>query len=502
VGAATKPAAGCGAKGAPHPASFLADLAARLAGAPAIEPAPLADLFNLAMAAGDLHGPVLNVLQAELLRRTLAHARASTRFYAAHPSFAGWTPPEPGLPPRLDDLPIISRQTVADRFPDFLARDVQLRSVCHTSGTTGRPLEIYKSFQEVQFIGAFFSRLFDPLLRQLPRRPLTLSFPTPHHGVPLPVPGPGIAFVSGVTDDTLIQDALRVLRTEYDVPGHDRRISVLGGMGFQILFFTSWLLEQGVDPRGFGIAAVNVAGGFMPAHWRRFLEGAWGARVQDRFSLTESAAGASLCARCGCFHPDPHLIAEAVDHDSGQPLQAGIGRLVLTNLHPFVQMQPLLRYDTGDLVELRGCPLSARPVFRFLGRARNAASRVEGGRRRWLVFSAELHEVLATLPDLNLYEWFSNVRVARDRTVGSLPVMSLAAEPAEDGRLRLRLSAELRYAPHCHPARLDELRRQILAHLAVVPGTTLAEDLSSGAVAFETRFLPPGGLRDPYVIKV
>lgn len=496
------PEAGAEASLASPPASFLADLAGRLAGAPTVEPEPLADLFNLAMSAGDLHGPVLNVLQAELLRRTLAHARGNTRFYAAEPAYAAWAPPPPGAPPRLDGLPTISRQMVADHLQDFLARDVQLRSVCHTSGTTGRPLEIYKSFQEVRFIQAFFSRLFDPMLRQLPRRPLTLSFPTPHHGVAVPVPGPGIAFVGGVTDDTLIQDALRVLRTEYDVPGHDRRISVIGGMGFQVLFFTSWLLEQGLDPRELGIAAVNVAGGFMPAHWRRFLERAWGARVQDRFSLTESAAGASLCARCGCFHPDPHLIAEAVDHDGGHPVTTGVGRLVLTNLHPFAQMQPLIRYETGDLVEMRACALSPRPVFRFLGRARNAVSRVGKGPRRWLVFSAELHEVLATLPDLNLYEWFSNVRVARDRTVGSLPVMSLAAAPAEDGRLCLRLSAELRYAPHCHPARLEELRRLILGHLAAVPGTTLAEDLSSGAVAFETCFLPPGGLRDPYVIKV
>ena len=482
-------------------ARFLSELDNRLAAEPVVDAGALAELFNLAAGAGPLQGPLTAVLQGFLLRRTLAHARAHTRYYGSRAEYDCALTTELGVWTSLADLPTINRQTVVRHFAEFIADDVHLRSVCHTSGTTGQPLEVYKSFEEVYFIGEFFSRMFAEALRQLPLLPLTLSFPTAHHGVPIPIPGPGIGFASGVTDDTLIRDAVRVLETEYHVAGHEPRISILSGMAFQVLFFTSYLLEQQIEPKKFGLKAVNIAGGFVPAHWRRFLERSWDAPVNDRFSLTESAAGASRCRTCQWFMPDPHQVMEVLDCDTGRVLDEGIGRLIVTNLHPFVQMQPLIRYETGDVVECRRCFCSPLQKIRFLGREKNSISRMRSGERRWLVFSAELHEVLATIPDLRIYDWFSNVRVARDRTVGSLPIMSLKTEPAE-GRLRIVLSAELKYAPHCYPDRLAELTAMIRRHLESVEGTTFAEDLASGEVEFDCRFVPPEALTDPYVIKV
>lgn len=146
--------------------------------------------------------------------------------------------------------------------------------------------------------------------------------------------------------------------------------------------------------------------------------------------------------------------------------------------------------------------VSREPVIRFLGRSSNAISHVVRGSRRWLIFSSELHEVLATLPDLNVYDWFSNVRAVRDRTVGSLPIMSARASNSGQGPLEIVFSAELRYAPHCYPERLNELQQRILNHLIAVQGSSLREDLATGAASFEFRFLPPSALKDAYVIKV
>jgi phenylacetate-coenzyme A ligase PaaK-like adenylate-forming protein len=426
----------------------------------------LADLFNLAMSAGDLRGPLILVLQSFLLRRTLLHAKTYARYYGSRSIYRDAI--ESALESPLHACPTINRQTVAENFSEFLASDVVPRSVCHTSGTTGQPLEVYKSYEEVDFVYKFYSRLFSPVLAAMASRPLTVSFPTPHHGVPVPMPSPGFAFISGVMDDTLIQDAVRVLKQKYEIPGHDSRISILSGMAFQVLFFTSYLLEQKIDPSDFRLNAVNIAGGFVPTHWRRFLKRNWNAQINDRFSLTESLAGASRCQECEWFKPDPHLIAETVDVDTGQPVQQGIGRLVITDLYPFVQMQPLIRYETGDLVESRVCSCWPLPVLRFLGREKNAISSKRGGeRRRWLIFSSELYEFLATLPDLRVYDWFSNVRVARDRTVGSLPLVSVKSTLSQDGKIKITLSAELKYAPHCYPERVADLRNQILHHLAV-----------------------------------
>jgi phenylacetate-coenzyme A ligase PaaK-like adenylate-forming protein len=479
------------------------ELARRLTRVEEIEPMPLADLFQMTFSTGPLGARIFAVLQRFLLTRTLKHAASHTSYYRTAGDYAGASTllEAAGSLTPFRGLPTIDRKAVVENFNGFLADDVQLRSVCHTSGTTGQPLEIYKSFEEVTFLNRFFARLFAPAFASS-TRPLTLSFPTPHHGVPIPMPSPGISFAGGVTDDTLIRDAVRVLEARYVVPGHQDRISILSGMAFQILFFTSFLLEQGIDPHAFGLSSVNVAGGFVPRHWREFLERAWGCQVNDRFSMTETVGGASRCSTCGWFRPDPQVFFELVDFDTRQHIREGIGRLVVTNLYPFVQMVPLIRYETGDLACCRSCECSPTPVFCFLGRAENGISRKVGSRRQWLIFSAALHEVLATIPDLNVYEWFSNVRMVKDRRIGSLPIVSLKSEYSGNQKLNIVLAAELRYAPKCYPGRTREIAEAIRKHLEHVDGAEFADALQSGEVTFDVSFLPPGGLKDPYVIKI
>lgn len=479
---------------------FVEEFLRRLEAAEAVEPGPLAEMFRMGFAPTSKGAAVLGGLQTFLARLTLAHARAQSLYYRSRPSYDAGIGKNADHTPDLSALPTIDRTEVKRHFAEFVAENVKLRSVCHTSGTTGSPLEIYKSHEEIAFLGQFFTTLFKPAYRTLGKT-LSLSFPTPHHGVPIPMPTPSIPFVGGVTDDTLIKDAARVLSTSYLVDGEARRISQLQGMAFQVLFFTNYLMEQGTEPSSFGIELINIAGGFVPAHWRTFLAQAWNCTVNDRFSLTETVGGATRCHQCGAFRPDPQLLFEALDIETGRPLEAGIGKLCVTNLYPFAQMMPLIRYETGDLARRRLCCTGVQ-AFDFLGRLQNCASLGSGRERRWLIFSSELHEVLATLPDLNVYQWFSNVRAARDRTVGSLPITALKQSAGADGRLDLALNAELRYSPHTFPARADEVRRCIVDHLVAVEDTELAAALADGSATFSVNFLPPQGLEDDYVIKI
>ncbi|PIG92854.1 CoF synthetase [Gloeocapsopsis sp. IPPAS B-1203] len=480
--------------------AFSDEIVSRLKDVDDIDPVSLAQLFSMSFGKNAYSRALFSALQTALLWRTVEHAQRHTIYYKRE-VYAAWQESSQTKRTSLDGLPTIDRATITSHFPEFIANDVHLRSVCHTSGTTGQPLEIYKSFEEVNFIGRFFTELFQPAFT-VPSRPLTLSFPTPHHGVPVPMPSPGISFVSGVTDDTLIRDALRVLSTEYHVVNHDRRISILSGMAFQVLFFTSFLLEQQIDPKSFQLRLINVAGGFVPLHWRRFLGDAWGCIVNDRFSLTETVGGASRCHTCQWFKPDPHVFFEVIEVDSEEPVDEGIGRLVVTNLYPFAQMMPLIRYVTGDIVRCRTCHCTPSPVFQFLGRARNSISSGSGKNRRWFIFSAELHEVLAGIPDLNVYEWFSNVREVKDRTVGSLPIVALKSSENSNGQLEILLSVELKYAPHCYPERLREIEKLIVEYLKNVEGSEFGAAYDSGEMTFTVQFLPPGGLKDSYIIKI
>ena len=275
---------------AAHPSTenFSRAFSRRLSELERIEPVPLADLFSLVNGDEPVLGELRNVLHASLLDRTIAHARQHTIFYASDPAYAEWTPRTDGRPSPLDGLPIVDRPLMASRLRDFLADDVHLRSICHTSGTTGLPLDVYKSFEEIAFINAFYTRLFEPFARLLTSRPLVLSFPNVHHGVPVPMPGIGLTFVGGVTEDGLIEDAIRILDTRYDIEGHDHKISIVSGLDHHLMLFTAALLDRGIEPRRFELNAINITGGFISTHWLRFLEDTWNCVVNDRFTLTES----------------------------------------------------------------------------------------------------------------------------------------------------------------------------------------------------------------------
>jgi phenylacetate-coenzyme A ligase PaaK-like adenylate-forming protein len=464
-----------------------------------IEPRPLAELFGLVNGDDETSSALRNVLQEFLLQRTIDHARRHTRFYGSDPRYRDWRGLRNGAAPDLQTLPVLERHELAARLPDFLADDVVLRSICHTSGTTDTPLDIYKSVEEIGFIHEFFSHLFDPVRKSLPSLPLVLTFPNFHHGVAVPMPGIGMTFVGGVTDDTLIRDARRQIETTYQIAGHDRCISMISGLHHYLLLFTSYLLEKGCDPRRYGMLAINVTGGFVPPHWLRFLERAWQCRVNDRFTLTEVIGGASRLPGMGVFALDPQIIGEALDCDTGRPVTAGVGMLALTNLYPFVQMQPLIRYKTGDLV--RRVPHPGGFRFQFLGKTKNCVFWNRAGRREWLIFSASLVEILADFPDVNVYDWFSNLRSVSDRTLGSYPIMSVERVQHGD-RLNIRITVELRYAPHCRGERVTELSRIILARLREVPDTGLAAGLACEAVALDIAFVGPGALSATPLIKV
>ncbi|MBK1666085.1 CoF synthetase [Rhodospirillum rubrum] len=481
--------------------SFSTELDHRLAAGAPLPAADLAELFRLAESPTPEADTLRHGLQKHLLARTLEHARTNTAFYRRDPAYHHWRPQGTGGAPCLDGLPAIDRAQVVAHHGEILATDVTLRSICHTSGTTGTPLDVYKSFEECRFIADYFNAMFEPLRRLLPSLPLSLSFPNNYHGVPLPMPGLGMGFVGGVTDDTLILDARRLIDTPYALPGHDSRIRFLSGLGHHVLLFTSWLQECGVDPATYGFGAVTVTGGYLAPHWMGFLRESWKCPINNRFTLTETVGGASRLYDRDRFVVDPFLIMEALAIDDDTAIASGVGRLAITNLHPFVQMQPLIRYLTGDLVRWITPPLG-RPRFDFLGKQKNCLRDPFATPPSWLVFSAVLNDILSDIPDINVYDWFSNVRVVHDRSVGSLPLIAVSSQTDEDGGLAIVLDIELRYAPATRRARLAEIERTIVERLRATPDTTLAQRLDEGRVRLRIDYKAPGQLRSPIVIKI
>jgi phenylacetate-CoA ligase len=96
-------------------------------------------------------------------------------------------------------------------------------------------------------------------------------------------------------------------------------------------------------------------------------------RILDTYGTVETGIIAGLCATCGRYHPaDRHLFLEVLD-EAGRPVgPGGIGRVVVTPLYNFAM--PLIRYETGDFVELAAngdCIRSSVAIRRIVGRERN-----------------------------------------------------------------------------------------------------------------------------------
>ncbi|WP_017557228.1 phenylacetate--CoA ligase family protein [Nocardiopsis baichengensis] len=470
----------------------------RLAHMEDVDPGGLARLFSLASLEGEVPARFLDALHAALAHRTIAHARAHVPWYREHPEYASWSLPQGRLGSAselLRGLPVLYRAVVAASPARFVADDVLLGALGHTSGSTGTPLPVRRSVEESDFLAAYFERLTAPLAHDGPR-PISLNLPNAYHGTPLRLPAPGLSLSSGVTDDLLLGETVRALTTRYDLPGFRTRVEFLSGLVNHVLLLTGHLMEQGIDPRALGLRGVSVAGGAAAPHWRRFLASAWGCPVTDRFTLTEVVGGASRCAACDLFHLDPHVFGEVLEPGSDTPVAEGPGRLVLTAFHPFVQMQPMIRYDAGDLVLRRKNGCRPTPAFEFLGKRGNAIALELRGRRKWLLFPAVLNAVLAGLPDVRAVEWASGVRRVYDRTLGGLPyartVLDRSSSPPE-----LRVEVELRYGPHFHPARAEEVAAQVADALRGAEGTALAELEAGGAVRLRVVCRPPGSLPEP-----
>lgn len=132
----------------------------------------------------------------------------------------------------------------------------------------------------------------------------------------------------------------------------------------------------GIDLASSSVRATIHAGepGASVPQVRDRIASAWGARVYDHTGMTEvGATGFSCQAQAGVHLIESEFIFEVIDPGTGRLAADGArGELVITNLGR--AGMPLIRYRTGDLVELdsRRCACGrtfARMVGGILGRA-------------------------------------------------------------------------------------------------------------------------------------
>jgi len=97
--------------------------------------------------------------------------------------------------------------------------------------------------------------------------------------------------------------------------------------------------------------------------------------------------------RCetGLFLFDPACLRRGVNPINGICVTGnGVGELVITTLYPFAQMQPLIRYATGDLVYQTTLSGTETRAYAFLASSRTVLWHFDEGELGVLVSSAQL----------------------------------------------------------------------------------------------------------------
>lgn len=172
---------------------------------------------------------------------------------------------------------------------------------------------------------------------------------------------------------------------------------------------------------------------------RRSIEESWGATCFDHAGATEVGAWAFDCqARAGAIHlNEAEFLYEVIDPETYEPVEAGSpGELVITNLGR--AGMPVLRYRTGDLVELitDACPCGrtfSRIKGGVLGRADDMII-VRGVN----LYPGAIDDLVRSLPEIVEYE----VVIRRVEGMDDLLIrIESAAWPERDDAAHLMASA-------------------------------------------------------------
>lgn len=286
---------------------------------------------------------------------------------------------------RVSDLSTIPLMTKAIYRSSLMQDPAVWRDTAfltHSTGTSGGITWRARSRSEV----AILSRLLSSTTAEY--NGFVLAFRSSTHGMALPVPTSDVIMPIQMLDDHDIEPCVDLLQTELPIGGRLRRAQSILGDIVNVALLSELVAERQLDTR---IAHVAAGGPIDSGQVDRLAAIHPSAAMYNRFSVSEIIGGASRLLPNTVFRLDRHVIAEVIDATSVNQPPGDVGELVLTELFPFVQLQPLVRYPTGDLVR-RVDDREGNFCFEWLGRTQD--SLIDPNRGSWLIGSQQVAEVL------------------------------------------------------------------------------------------------------------
>ncbi|MEV7611852.1 AMP-binding protein [Streptomyces sp. NPDC089799] len=401
-------------------------------------------------------------LQNRALQRTVRRLAKRSPFYRER--LAG-TDLDGLTTETLTRIPVTRKADLVERPADFLCGRPYL--VTQTTGTTGRPVQIWLSRYEMELWPALIA--LSVVLRgdigPGDRMQINLSSRA----------------TAAVQEDV---EVCRLVNASCHIVGQvppeesvehllgrnaDTLPTLLTGNPSYLARMVTAARELGCKPDEFGLRSIYAGGEIMSRALTDALRDTFGARtVGDNFGMTELLpVGGRTCTHRH-LHIDPNMgYTEVLDLETGEPAGPGrLGELTVTPYFPYRECMPVLRYNTGDVVRtLDGepdCELAAVPaVSQILGKAGRLHRTADG-----VVTPRDIVEALDGTPGLP-FPLRHAARVGEDGRLGvEVATRELTAAEVTD-RLRARgIDADARVLPldDTEAARRFPLRCDLLEH--------------------------------------
>lgn len=287
-------------------------------------------------------------LAVRSLRRTARRLDAQSPFYARRFAASDIRPDKLDIE-AFRTIPVTAKRDLIDRQAEFRCADVAPHLTSRTTGTTGRPAEIWVSRYEVELwsgLGALAAVLRDEI------RPTDI--------LQLNVSSRATASVQlNVEICRLAGAGCRVVGI---VPPDEALDSLTRGGATMLATCPSYLGElvvaarrRGLGPADFALRRIIATGEVLSSSLAQAAGQTFGVdRVEDPYAMTEVIpVTARRCSQAHLHHDINQGYVEVLDLETGEPAQSGaLGTLVITPYFPYRDCTPVFRYDTRDVVRV------------------------------------------------------------------------------------------------------------------------------------------------------
>jgi phenylacetate-CoA ligase len=401
----------------------------------------------------------LRQLQLAGLARHLDYLAAHSPYYRQRFSDLGLHPRQLQTLADLALFPLTGKGDLEQHNPEFLCvAPGEVRDICLTSGTTGPPLALHQTRQDLARLGyneaqAFRMTGLTADDRVLIGAALDRCFMA------------GLAYFLGLNQ--IGATAIRAGAASPQLLAElilQQQPSAIIGVPSLLVKTAEHLAERKFDPAGLGVKRLICIG--EPIRLRSWdlnplgqkLSGYWQSQLFSTYASTELATACCECEQGRGGHVPPELAIVEIISEQGQAVPAGeTGEVVVTPLG--VTGMPLLRYRTGDVgfLEVTPCVCGRRTprLGPVLGR-KEQMLKVKGT----TLFPQVIISALQELPEVSgcylevfrEHDLSDHIRVTVALTNSSLTVEQLVERIAARARIKVEVVI----------ATLEQVQRQIV----------------------------------------